>query len=467
MGYLLLAQAGILEPMMRNERQEGKGVKTYLDQERDNICCLGEEGSQGSILGAYFTPSQHCICYIPLSSENRQSRIKWNISDCVCLIGVASDVVLYDSCIYDTLLIMVSICLFFCFSCMFFVFLYLHFYILNTCFNIQVFKLLHTILAVMTLKQFLCQFLISDNPEIAFLRCFWAQETGIPQQWNLCGQSAMKSIQSMFAIRINQKKLPNCLQLTCSMLQPSCHPNSTCFHMQIKNLSNKISVGISTLPLSSIFLRSLMCAIFTLFSHPFLSVMYLLFLFSLSNQLISWLLLLIFSYHILNTFIFSSPLSPPMSSSSAKNHCNPPPLSFSLLELKAKNSTLSKFLCSLGIINNTKNAFDSIPVGDYTAWQPSRDPPTLDLRPTGRRGAGPEFCFINFFGDQIAKKKLIILISVTTLFRVRNSILQKKDIIAIKFGQFELFSHTFKSFKHNGLIYLRLNVINLLFLGVL
>ena len=50
---------------------------------------------------------------------------------------------------------------------------------------IQVCRLLRTMPAVMTPKQFLSHFLLSNNQEIAYLRRFWAQETGIASTMEL------------------------------------------------------------------------------------------------------------------------------------------------------------------------------------------------------------------------------------------------------------------------------------------
>ncbi|KNZ49808.1 hypothetical protein VP01_4768g3 [Puccinia sorghi] len=89
-------------------------------------------------------------------------------------------------------------------------------------------------------------------------------------------------------------------------------------------------------------------------------------------------------------------------------------------------------------------------------------PPTLDPQPTGSRSTGPglipkmRIFFINFFGGQI-ETNLMIIISIPTLFKVRNSMVNNE------FWSIQFFSHTFNSFKHNGLMYPRLNVINLPF----
>ncbi|KNZ62557.1 hypothetical protein VP01_1255g2 [Puccinia sorghi] len=73
----------------------------------------------------------------------------------------------------------------------------------------------------------------------------------------------------------------------------------------------------------------------------------------------------------------------------------------------------------------------------------------------GSNSYNAEFLFINFLGGQISTN-LMIIVSIPTLFRVRNSMVKfisPKKIISC--------------LKHNGVIYLRLNVINLLILGAI
>ncbi|KNZ63229.1 hypothetical protein VP01_116g2 [Puccinia sorghi] len=66
------------------------------------------------------------------------------------------------------------------------------------------------------------------------------------------------------------------------------------------------------------------------------------------------------------------------------------------------------------------------------------NPPTLDPRTTGLCGAGPEFFFIDFFWGQNATS-LMIIISIPTSFRVRNSMVK---LISPKQKCFNIFGTT-------------------------